>query len=115
MLVASAAFFVFVQQAVRHAHPQAPRVQAILHEMAGCTLGIYLLHPLLLSVLSSTVEPSLLSVSPSLWILQRTVLAYFWPFFWCSWCEGYRDSADGLKFLRGIHAVSAETLKKGLA
>ena len=77
LLVASAAFFVFVQQAVRHAHPQAPRVQAILHEMAGCTLGIYLLHPLLLSVLSSTVEPSLLSVSPSLWILQRTVLAYF--------------------------------------
>lgn len=76
VLVASAAFFVFVQQAVRHAHPQAPRVQAILHEMAGCTLGIYLLHPLLLSVLSSTVEPSLLSVSPSLWILQRTVLAY---------------------------------------
>lgn len=97
VLVASAAFFVFVQQAVRHAHPQAPRVQAILHEMAGCTLGIYF-------SIRCFCRFSLLRwshpFSPYLPVSGSSSGRYwptFWPFFWCSWCEGYRDFGGWFK------------------
>jgi surface polysaccharide O-acyltransferase-like enzyme len=76
VMAASAAVFVLARQ-IWARHPiRSARVRAWIHGLAGCTLGIYLLHPLLLQILQRTVEPVLLSSRLCFLIPQRTGLAF---------------------------------------
>lgn len=51
VVAAGAAFFVFIKQLYMRFPLKSETSRAVLHEVAGCTLGIYLLHPLVMAIL----------------------------------------------------------------
>jgi surface polysaccharide O-acyltransferase-like enzyme len=76
VMAAGAAVFVLIRQLYARRPIRSDRIRAWVHRLADCTLGIYLLHPLILQILQRTVEPLLLSTRPCFLIPQRTVLAF---------------------------------------
>ena len=69
------AFFVAVQNSGVTQRLRSRWGIAILRELAACSLGIYLLHPLLLSGVGHYIP--VFTVDPSaLWVLAETVAAF---------------------------------------
>jgi surface polysaccharide O-acyltransferase-like enzyme len=93
VVVPGAAVFVLVRQLYARHPIRSDRVRAGVHRLADCTLGIYLLHPLILSLWQRTLEPH----SLSLWFLipQRTLLAFVLSAILVYLCR----KAPGLRYL----------------
>jgi surface polysaccharide O-acyltransferase-like enzyme len=76
VMATGAAIFVFVRQ-IYAAHPiRSDQTKRRVHHLADCTLGIYLLHPLVMRVLQQTVER--VWHLENLWFLipMRTLLTF---------------------------------------
>lgn len=74
-MAAAAAFFVGVQQ-IFAAVSLTDRWQRCINRLSACTLGIYLLHPLIISIMQRTVEPYWLSLHPAVFVLLRAGTVY---------------------------------------
>ena len=76
VLAASAAFFVLVKQLCAK-RSFSPCAAAVLRELADCTLGVYLLHPLLLLMIQRGALVHALYDGPDLWFVPlRTALVF---------------------------------------
>lgn len=67
------AFFVFVQQAFRSLPSPSNNLRIWIHTFAGCTLGIYLLHPMIAATLQRIAA---FSAAPALAIPETTLAAF---------------------------------------
>lgn len=76
VLITAIAFFLFIQQAFRSFPIKSRKVRAYIHKIAGCTLGIYLLHPLIIMIFQSGLEQYYFSTAPYILIPIKTFLAY---------------------------------------
>lgn len=73
VLISGVAFFLFIQEFFQSHHVKRG---AMLHQIAGYTLGIYLLHPLILQLFNlSSVRNELRSAS-DLWIIPETLIVF---------------------------------------
>lgn len=72
-LISGAAFFLYIQEVFSHYHIKNVE---IFHHISGYTLGIYLLHPLILQLFKlSTLRNALRSAS-ELWIIPETMIIF---------------------------------------
>ena len=75
VMLAGIAFFVFLRQVLQDSPIRSQRLHSLIHEIASCTLGVYLLHMLILTLLNRFAEPFFLLLRPCLLIPLRTLLA----------------------------------------
>ncbi len=77
VIFSAIAFFVFSKQLLSRLNIKKPGCRNFLHSVADCTLGIYLLHPMVILLLQRYAAQSyLLSASPVA-ILLRTIAVFF--------------------------------------
>ena len=75
-VVAGIAFFLWMQQIFSRIQIRSLRLRKAVGALASGTLGIYLLHPLIISIMRRSLEPSCFSDIPAIMILQQTASAY---------------------------------------
>ena len=76
VILPAAAFFVFTKQFFQTHEIKSDQAKRIIHLFAQCSMGIYFLHPLILTILRTTIEPLFFSSVPCVLILQRTLIAW---------------------------------------
>lgn len=73
VLAASAAVYIGVHQCCTKHPVNSDRVRAVIAQLAGCTLGVYLLHPLILSLLADYIP---IQLTAAIDIPARTLCAF---------------------------------------
>jgi surface polysaccharide O-acyltransferase-like enzyme len=81
VMVSAAAFFVFIQQFCSAVPAMPQTLRGFIHKLAGCTMGVYVIHPLVLMILQRYVEPKYFSTTPYLLIPQRAIFVISLSFF----------------------------------
>ena len=69
-MIPAAAFFVFVKNCFSEKTQLSGKVRALIHNLSGCTLGVYFLHPLIIFILN-TFELRFFSEAPVILVVER--------------------------------------------